>query len=306
VRSRTYCPGVPLVKLAFVIALAVTCAVLSAASAHADCTNCNGICCGGNCHGPCDPGQASRCCSDGTLLCRYNAAECCTDSDCGTGQKCLLQPDGSQRCVCPGFGQNCNGTCVDTRSDPNNCGACGQTCQDGKICQNSQCACPAGETDCGGYCVDLSNNPLNCGLCENRCSGPEEHCENGHCFCGSSRLICEPAEICSPCDTPSCQATVCCPTSAPVNCGSLGCLNTETDPNNCGECSHKCATGEVCCLGSCMRPKQYKVDPLNCGSCGNECAQDQVCRRGKCTRVNCRGGCRPGFTCIRGHCVSAQ
>jgi hypothetical protein len=302
--------GVPLVKLAFVAALAIACALLSAASAHADCTNCNGICCGGNCYGACNPGQVSRCCSDGTPLCGNIAVECCTDSDCGTGQKCLIRPDLSYRCVCPDFGQPCNGTCVDTRSDPNNCGACGQTCQGGKICQNSQCVCPPGKTDCEGKCVDLSNDPQYCGDCFRPCNLNDEKCENSHCVCTDTGVICGTHDVCATCDETaiSCKGTVCCDDLHPINCGALGCVDTSSDMNHCGACNSKCPSGVgvVCCVGNCMGPRQFRSDPENCGSCANACADDQVCRRGKCTRVSCRGGCRPGFTCIRGHCVSAQ
>jgi hypothetical protein len=30
--------------------------------------------------------------------------------------------------ICPGSGTYCNGACVDTTSDPNHCGRCGEEC----------------------------------------------------------------------------------------------------------------------------------------------------------------------------------
>ncbi len=37
----------------------------------------------------------------------------------------------------------CAGSCIDTTSDPDNCGGCGTTCTSGKVCTASACACPA-------------------------------------------------------------------------------------------------------------------------------------------------------------------
>lgn len=36
----------------------------------------------------------------------------------------------------------CSGTCVDTTSDPDNCGQCDMQCTSGKVCAASACACP--------------------------------------------------------------------------------------------------------------------------------------------------------------------
>jgi glucosylceramidase len=43
----------------------------------------------------------------------------------------------------------CGSNCVDTTSDPANCGGCGSPCDNGQTCQNSQCQCPSGQS-CGG------------------------------------------------------------------------------------------------------------------------------------------------------------
>jgi uncharacterized protein YndB with AHSA1/START domain len=47
--------------------------------------------------------------------------------------------------VCPGVG------CVSTRSDPNNCGDCGNVCDFGEVCRKGECRCPSGQT-CG-FCL---------------------------------------------------------------------------------------------------------------------------------------------------------
>lgn len=40
---------------------------------------------------------------------------------------------------CGGMGQFCDGSCIDTTSDPNNCGACGNACPAGLSCSNGLC-----------------------------------------------------------------------------------------------------------------------------------------------------------------------
>ncbi|DAC58667.1 MAG TPA: hypothetical protein D7I03_05285, partial [Candidatus Poseidoniales archaeon] len=43
-------------------------------------------------------------------------------------------------CECPQGQTVCNGECVDTASDENNCGACGVSCPgEGYVCNNGQC-----------------------------------------------------------------------------------------------------------------------------------------------------------------------
>ena len=96
---------------------------------------------------------------------------------------------------------SCDGTCVDKSSDPNNCGACGNTCASGQICFNGTCAvdhrdCPDGQTRCGGTCVDTYTDAGNCGACGNSCATGQicfsgtcavDHrsCPDGQVRCGS-------------------------------------------------------------------------------------------------------------------------
>jgi len=59
----------------------------------------------------------------------------------------------------------CNGVCVDTSSDANNCGTCGNTCPTGIACTNGSCAPP---------------DPYRC----NSPSDPIFFCGDGFCQCG--------------------------------------------------------------------------------------------------------------------------
>ena len=85
------------------------------------------------CHGLCRLGACR--CPNGTRKCGSTCAP--ADRDCG----CLVA--GQRRC---------NGTCVDTRTDRQNCGACGNVCLPGKVCSGGKC-CPKGTINCNGSCV---------------------------------------------------------------------------------------------------------------------------------------------------------
>lgn len=53
---------------------------------------------------------------------------------------------------CPTGWRMCNGACRDFRTDPRNCGRCGQVCPKGSHCSNGTC-CGQGQVNCGGTCV---------------------------------------------------------------------------------------------------------------------------------------------------------
>ncbi len=119
------------------------------------------------------------------------AAEC-GPTPCGNGLSC------------------CDGACIDTRSDPTHCGACGNTCLPDETCCDGACAntdldaahcgmcnhacgpggvcvsgtcgfdCVGGATACGNVCVDTSTDPQHCGGCYNACA-PGELCSDGVC-----------------------------------------------------------------------------------------------------------------------------
>lgn len=82
----------------------------------------------------------------------------------------------------------CSGACVDTTSDPNNCGGCGNVCTTsdpnatGATCDGSgQCVtnCNANYTLCNGVCVNEQADSNNCGGCGLTCTGG---CTAGRCL----------------------------------------------------------------------------------------------------------------------------
>ena len=76
----------------------------------------------------------------------------------------------------------CGQTCVDTQTDIENCGECGNACGRSTACVDGECICfMTGRTWCGaGVCVDTANDAKNCGECGNVCPAAN-YCDRGEC-----------------------------------------------------------------------------------------------------------------------------
>jgi hypothetical protein len=87
---------------------------------------------------------------------------------------------------CTGGQTNCDGACVDTQKDTNNCGECGIKCGPGKSCVAGVCkvvtseTCSEGTTNCNEACVNTRNDISNCGKCGIKCD-PGKSCVDGVC-----------------------------------------------------------------------------------------------------------------------------
>ncbi len=154
-----------------------------------------------NRYADCDDDLRLGCASNG---CEVNLAfstspcgacnEFCTpEQECrndGNGRQCL------DPCEKSGMAQ-CAAGCRDLRSDPANCGACGNSCpfpqaHQVRACKKGICAmdCEYGFADCNGDptdgCeVDLRSHPGNCGACGHECNFAEgQPCINGACLMG--------------------------------------------------------------------------------------------------------------------------
>lgn len=119
---------------------------------------------------------------------------------------------------------DCDGVCVDTRVDSDNCGACGNACAVGQICDAGTCttACTGGTTECGGACVDTQVDPDHCGGCDIAC-GTDEACDSGTCMltCDAPTILCDGACIDPMTDLTYCGASGdCSGGTAGVTCGS--------------------------------------------------------------------------------------
>ena len=147
-------------------------------------------------------------CVEGELTCVLNQMrdEQCdsTDDDCdgNVDEDFDLQTDEQN---CGGCGNSCDDDdeccgrhCVDTGSDANNCGGCGVKCGSGQTC-------------CNGGCIDTATDENNCGGCGMNCGA--DTCCNGLCFnlksakdhCGSCEISCGSGMCC----TGVCKALLC-------------------------------------------------------------------------------------------------
>lgn len=177
--------------------------------------------------------------------------------------------------------------------------------------------CDAGLSSCGGECVDLARSPENCGVCGRVCEGAEPTCFDGQCgvcsdtcpgnngddYCddggpAADYNLCPLGTDCTDCDTryvPACLEglTYC----------DEGCVDLQTDPNNCGACRNACLEGAACMDGVC---------PLCSDSCGldvddacldgGEGAEGALCPLGtECS--DCGPRCPTGLTVCDDACV---
>lgn len=200
---------------------------------------------------------------------RHQCVNCAKDADCaaqGAGLKC--SPAGA--CVtactgtCAGGKECCNGLCLDTKSDPLNCNACGAACT------GANTAC------CAGACTDPLTSKTNCGQCGASCSttNGSPYCQGGSCKWNCSSGFNHCAQ------------------------GNTGCeTNTSSKVDQCGSCTKNCnnsvvnANGVACVSSSCTYATCSSVY-LDCDmSKSNGC---------ECTAATCGAKtkvCCPGNTC---------
>jgi hypothetical protein len=217
----------------------------------------------------------------------------------------------------------CSGSCVDVKTDQNNCGGCGfevpygETCINGKFSGTvlpktttipggsgnssgttsaSQGSCPSGQTFCSGICRNFLTDAAHCGACGNACPSGQ-NCQNGQCV--------PPATAITTAIPATLVVDLMC-SGRETACGNA-CVDVFTDKKNCGVCGRACGDQEVCmdarcgpacagngttlCNDQCI---DLDTDVDNCGACGTECetflpnAKGSLCSGGKCIISGCK------------------
>lgn len=188
------------------------------------------------------------------------------------------------------------GTLADTRSDPDNCGACGIRCPS-NICINGQCA-PEEPPPPPGNCFDEIKNGSETGVdcggsCSTKCAVGQGCSVAGDCV----------SAVCTSglCRSPSCTDHVKNGKETDVDCGGgtcMTCANGKTCSTN-GDC-----TSGFCGGGVCRQPAEACFDQIKNGSetdvdCGGGACM--TCANGKACSIN--GDCTSGL-CSGGYCRS--
>ena len=240
---------------------------------------------------------------------RAGAGYTCVAGTCTAQVSCQGGP------ACAGVDQCCASGCTNVDTDPYNCGGCGRACVYGAPCVGGVCeatcnggpVCTGVDTCCYTGCTDTQTNPNNCGGCGYACP-PNFTCVASTC---TPPITCNGGPPCS-------GVQQCCPS---------GCVDIDTNPDNCGKCGLVCPTSYTCVAATCTPPASchggpvctgvdqccstgctdVDTDPDNCGSCGNVCAYGAPCLGGVC-QPTCNGGpvCTGVDTCCYTGCVDTQ
>jgi hypothetical protein len=257
---------------------------------------------------------------------------CTDDSQCPPGTLCSGTYCSPPTCdtgntLCSGDGGNlcCGTTCVDTGSDPANCGNCGITCPaaQGATCNNGQCTLGDG----GIFACTLGACPTGFGCINWGCIAPS--CEFGQLYCAFAPGFGQNAQygIYGLCCGAACVDTG----KDPLNCGDCGvecpsgvCTNATCIPAPIvQDCAQSCGPGTICAEGSCVDSRcdaaiyclaedgavglccagvgtvdpflsacaDLASDPANCGACGVVCPPGAACINGLCNGLS---ACGPG------------
>ena len=162
----------------------------------------------------------------------------------------------------------CGGACVDLFEDYDNCGACGNACEElgpyeYGACVDGTCLykCVTGALFCNGACIPVLSDPNNCGGCGNVCPNSAPRCDGG---------------VCNNCQ-PWCPAGWCGGDGCGGECGCPNGFVCDENSNSCYDAG--CPAGSAMCGDACV---DLLFDGLNCGACGHQCQPLEFCSWGVC------------------------
>ncbi len=206
-----------------------------------------------NC-GACAGVSTENSCTPGVDTCCDPAAQCAQSTNTGTTICCIptgsFAASGNTNDCCSGSldaNSVCIAACALLASNCSAMACCDTTSQCGDTLGNLVCCLPDGYASVSGSGSDC-------------CTQPQTLDASGNC-----QTVAAPN-----CDPATCAGT-CCPDTTGT------CVDTTTDPANCGSCGNSCF-GLNCCSSACSDPN---TDNFNCGSCGTACV-DGTCTAGTC------------------------
>jgi hypothetical protein len=232
--------------------------------------------------------------------------------DCEKGDGCLTVNNS----IC------CGGICVDSTSDPQNCGGCGHVCPTGATCEFAKCSCPDDQTNCNDHCVDTQTDHDHCGSCETHCGACQE-CQGGQCVaktCAEGTVCCQGncVPLCLSGDQPdptTCQCNICKGqidgAACDANNASLACCQEHCVDTTCPAGKHY--DFDICrcqCTATC--PNGQLQDPETCvcqDLCANvSCSECQTCdpTSGDCVQADDQTPCGNGQVCCGGTCCTSN
>jgi len=237
----------------------------------------------------------------------HACVQCLEDKHCPAGYLCAGKVCGrgcSTSKPCPTGESCCDGACVNTVANVDNCGSCGKKCTmtgGTAKCVSGTCAvatCDGLKGDCDGsfanFCeADLSSRVETCGTCSNKCP-----------FVANGTAKCTAGKCGATCETNFADCD-----GDPFN----GCeAALKLDSKNCGACGAACTVSGTACSGGVCRiavcPAGKKDCDLNvdtgcetdittstshCGDCNNPCVFSNgagTCSSGVCTVTSCNTG----------------
>ena len=226
----------------------------------------------------------------------------CTDPQICDSRKgyCVPNPKAcDDKNVCTAYDTTVKGKCVGTPV------ADDTQCTDNKgntgECSNGQCVVDCGEglLYCGGSCV-YANDPNNCFACGNVCTGNQ--------ICDAHNY--DPGKpACIDCSTLGTGYKACTVSVEPTEIKT--CIDTSSDPNNCGNCGYACSGMTPGCFkGVCSCTDTSCPDGQYCDTTGTypTCMAATTCPAGTfgpCDYLTATGVVLPGKGCANsdGDCL---